>query len=87
MHGTLDVQSVFNEGSHFYIRLPLASKSKIVFKKTAKSTNENFKKLILGKILDCSTLKIISLILNWLKIFFQSIQTFSSCPHQMGKKV
>jgi hypothetical protein len=36
MHGTLDVQSVFNEGSHFYIRLPLASKSKIVFKKNCK---------------------------------------------------
>ncbi|MFT4580023.1 MAG: CheY-like chemotaxis protein [Nitrospinales bacterium] len=46
MHGTLGVQSVFNEGSHFYIRLPLASKSKIVVKKnTTKNTNENFEEI------------------------------------------
>ena len=42
MNGTLGVQSVFNEGSHFYIRLPLTSKNEIAVKKITTDINENF---------------------------------------------
>jgi CheY-like chemotaxis protein len=42
LNGTIGVQSVFNEGSHFHIRLPLTPKSKTSVKKiTTKSINKN----------------------------------------------
>jgi signal transduction histidine kinase len=43
LNGTLGVQSVFNEGSHFYIRLPLTFQSRIATKKiNIDKTSENF---------------------------------------------